>query len=328
MPHRTLYPDLARPPSRPPSRIAAEARGQAAGAPVIWAPEEPAGGNPAETLAVYGVLRLAAWGCGAWAWDGAALRGSDELPALLAATRCWPAGKGGVWTDLAGGVCIAPNRARMKLWAGQVRAAKIWRDCAAAIDAARGIDQTAAYREIPGRRVPAYAHLSRTRYDPGSTPTPMDAGFSPHAHGLFVPLRPVVELLALVGVEGLIRLGGIRRRRPSDGEPPPDMADPTDGRIYLPALAEVPLRDWRDVRRLVAATDLPRIARLPGWAPRGRTDQALRRRQRQWHAAYHALNPSVSPRPTERMRPWHYPVIRAGQGMFQLAYRDWPEASA
>jgi hypothetical protein len=222
MRHYTPYRDLERRADRPPSLVIEDARQWASAGARRWRPEQP-DRNGAETLAVIGALWYASLAGLATTWDGEALRGDDPLATIRLHAGAWRAGKGGIWITGPAPVQIAPGRANLDFWSGQIDLARIWRTCHAAL-------------------APDWEHsaidCSATGYDPSAVLTSAEVGFSPTRLGLKIPLRPAVEIMSILGVEGLIRIEAIEMRRSDHGRV-----------LLLPEIAGIPLRDWSDMRQ-------------------------------------------------------------------------------
>lgn len=125
---------------------------------------------------------------------------------------------------------------RLKTWAGQMRVAAIFRDLRAAWSEAASRDDA---RSVMNRTRPL---TGRFGFDPRSSWTPLDVGFSPNAQGVSVETSPLVELLAAFGLQRFRpsklsndTLGYVAWREPST--PPIAMLRaagriPTSGRMF------------------------------------------------------------------------------------------------
>lgn len=217
LPPQTIYPDLERGDVRFSGLVIDEARAWCQGGAALWTPPRPSR-NPAEIMAVLGALWLADQIGAEVRWDGASLRGATDPLATMTQRRTAPAGLGGIHL---GDIQIGLRRGRAALWAGQVTAHKIWTANVALISA--GWDTTSVEATITG-------------YDPSTYLRSGDLGWSTNEQKFSVPARPAVELMALIGAEAMIRANfALWRGR----------------KVALPVIAALPLRDWRDARRLL-----------------------------------------------------------------------------
>lgn len=222
MPPETLYPDLERGADRLPDYVIAEARDWCSAGPTVWTPPR-VHQNPAEIIAALGALWFASREGLDVRWDGSSLRGVNIMSAAAARTMV-PGGKGGVHL---GDLFVGLRRAKADLWAGQVTAARIWESCLPC---------------VTGDWSATSLGLKITGFDPTTYALPIDLGFSADFQKMDIPARPAVEIAALLGAEALIRANSWQMEQSN---------------LWLPMIRGIPLRDWRDARRMLRHAHRP-----------------------------------------------------------------------
>lgn len=238
-------------PDEPPSVLRARRLAAIETLPLLWDTTAYAGLTDAyggRLLAVIGYLWLGHLTGLTVAWSGSMVRGDLDAPALLATSRAWRGGKGGVGIVLPGRrpVQIALRRGDGDFWAGRVDLDMIWNSCACSIDPAQGIEQE--NREA-----------SATGYDADAVARSIDIGFAPATHGVVIPAKPVAEMLMALGAEWLMRRRAWR-------------LDRAGGRqvLWLPQMSQVMVADISELEAALKrrrfdswSTDHPDWGRYP-----------------------------------------------------------------
>ena len=247
----SAFPQQGPRPDEPPSVLRARRLAAIELHPVLWDTTGYAGRTDAyggRLLAVIGYLWLGELMGRTVVWSGSMVRGDLDAPALLATSRAWRGGKGGVGIVLPGRrpVQIALLRGGGDFWAGRVDLDMIWNSCARSIDPTQGAEQE--NREA-----------SATGYDADAVARSIDIGFAPATHGVAIPAKPVAEMLMALGAEWLMRRGGWR-------------LDVAGGRqvLWLPLMSQVAVTDIGELEAALKrrrfdpwSTDHPAWGRYP-----------------------------------------------------------------